>query len=264
MRSNTDRGRRFAFDSVADVYDAGRPTFDDGIIAELMQRAALEAGDQVIEIGAGTGQLTRGLLHAGLRVDALEPGRNLAVKLAQNLGASSDLRVIVETFEAFDEPQCYAAIASANAFHWLDPKVSYRRAHNLLKPHGSLVLLWNFPISADGTLQARLNQDVFTDDLAQFQRDPNDYEGQLRPLLAAGREELMVSGYFSAPDWMLVERRFSISPAGYVDLLNSFANGAGLRNQIAARVLPMLHSRAAIEMMNYVYLSVARRIERTE
>ena len=62
MKANTDRAQRFAFDIVAEQYDNGRPRFD----LTLVNRALLWCSNgstpkQVLEIGAGTGQLTRAL-----------------------------------------------------------------------------------------------------------------------------------------------------------------------------------------------------------
>src|SRR5262245_6875414 len=101
MKANTSRRLRFAFDDVADAYDRGRPDFDDEIVRALTSRAGLAAGDPVLEIGAGTGQLTRGLIRAGLQVEALEPGPRLASRLRANLGAGAPLRVRETPFEDY-------------------------------------------------------------------------------------------------------------------------------------------------------------------
>ena len=65
------------FNEIADEYDRNRPVYPDALIDRACEVAAVGEGDRVLEIGCGTGQLTRSLLARGLRVTALEPGDRL-------------------------------------------------------------------------------------------------------------------------------------------------------------------------------------------
>ena len=67
------------------------------MLQAALAAAGVAPGDRVLEIGAGTGVLTRALLAAGARVTALERDRALATALAENNGAllaSGALRVV--------------------------------------------------------------------------------------------------------------------------------------------------------------------------
>lgn len=258
MKANTSRGLRFAFDDVADAYDRGRPDFDDEIIRELTSHAGLHAGDPVLEIGAGTGQLTRGLIRAGLQVEALEPGARLAARLRSNIGAGAPLRVIETPFEAYAATTSFAAVFAANAFHWIDPAVSYRKAHDLLRPTGALCTVWNFPVMRDPRLQTKLNEEAFTGDLEPFRRDPHRIDEEVARLLAEGRAELAATGLFLEPWWHISTRTLSMDVDRYLLLLASYANGAAVVDQIAARVSPVLDARP-VELTDLVGLCVARR-----
>lgn len=66
-----------AFDRVAAQYHAVRPRYPEASIDTLLTEADLRPGDCVVEFGAGTGILTRQLAERGLRVTAVEPGKNL-------------------------------------------------------------------------------------------------------------------------------------------------------------------------------------------
>ena len=64
--------QRLAFGTVAELYDRHRPGYPPEAIDRLVRAAGLVAGDEVLEVGAGTGKLTVPLARRGLRVLAIE------------------------------------------------------------------------------------------------------------------------------------------------------------------------------------------------
>ena len=59
------------FDTVAAEYDGNRPTYPDELVNRAVEAAGVTAGARVLEIGCGTGQLTRSLVARGLHVTAV-------------------------------------------------------------------------------------------------------------------------------------------------------------------------------------------------
>jgi ubiquinone/menaquinone biosynthesis C-methylase UbiE len=150
-----------AFDQVAAEYDRHRPTYPEQLIDLTCLLAGLERGDQVLEIGCGTGQLTRSLLARGLHVTAIEPGAQLAELAQQRLQGTSGLELVNARFEDAQLPhEHFRAVFSASAIHWVDPDVGWQRAADALVPGGTLALIQYFglhePRSADDQ-QALLN-----------------------------------------------------------------------------------------------------------
>jgi SAM-dependent methyltransferase len=143
------------FNQVAAEYDRHRPTYPEQLIDLACQVAGLERGDQVLEIGCGTGQLTRSLLARDLRVTAIEPGAQLAGLAQQRLqGTGGELDLVNARFEDARLPhEHFRAVFSASAIHWVDPDVGWQRAADALVPGGTLALIQYFglqePRSAD-------------------------------------------------------------------------------------------------------------------
>jgi SAM-dependent methyltransferase len=133
------------FDEIAVEYDRRRPTYPDELLDQACQVAGIGHGDHVLEVGCGSGQLTRSLLARGLRVTALEPGKNLMALARRNLEGAGDVELVNAQFEDASLPrQRFEAVFSASAFHWVDPKVSWQKAADALVSGGTLALVQYF------------------------------------------------------------------------------------------------------------------------
>jgi SAM-dependent methyltransferase len=140
------------FDDVAEDYDRHRPTYPDALVERACE--GIGSGAEVLEIGCGTGQLTRSLLTRGLRVTAVEPGQQLIARARDRLNGVGDVQFVNARLEDASLPRAqYSAVFSASAIHWIDPDVSWRRAADALVDDGSLALVSYFglddPRSAD-------------------------------------------------------------------------------------------------------------------
>ena len=130
------------FDEVAAEYDRHRPAYPDELVDQACQVAGIGSGDQVLEVGCGSGQLTRGLLARGLHVTAVEPGKSLIALARQNLEGAGALEFVNAQFEDAMLPrEHFQAVFCASAFHWIDPEVSWQKAADVLVPGGTLALM---------------------------------------------------------------------------------------------------------------------------
>ncbi|HEY4829390.1 MAG TPA: class I SAM-dependent methyltransferase [Solirubrobacteraceae bacterium] len=135
--------RRFGavFDTVAVEYDRRRPTYPDELVDHACAIGGLAPGDRVLEIGCGTGQLTRTLVARGLDVTAVEPGENLIALAERHVEGPGSVRFVNRRFEDASPGGGFAIAFSASAFHWIDPDVSWRKVAQSLKPGGPLALI---------------------------------------------------------------------------------------------------------------------------
>ena len=139
------RGYGKVFDEVAVEYDRNRPTYPDALVDQACEVAGITDGDRVLEIGCGTGQLTRGLLARGLRVTALEPGDQLIRVAEENLKDAGEVEFVHARLEDMQLPrERYEAVFSASAIHWVDPDLSWRKIADALVPGGTLALIQYF------------------------------------------------------------------------------------------------------------------------
>ncbi|HEX6855090.1 MAG TPA: class I SAM-dependent methyltransferase [Streptosporangiaceae bacterium] len=136
------------FDEVAAEYDRHRPAYPDELIDQACRVAGIGRGEPVLEIGCGTGQLTRGLLAQGLHVTALEPGPSLIALARQNLAGAGQVDFVNARFEDAQLPrERFRAVFCASAFHWIDPRVSWQKAADVLADGGTLALVQYFGLA---------------------------------------------------------------------------------------------------------------------
>jgi SAM-dependent methyltransferase len=130
-----------SFELVADVYERARPTYPPEALAWIAERLDLREGRTVLDLGAGTGKLTRALLETGARVIAVEPGDAMRAELERATPAAEALRGSAEDIPLREAS--VDAIAVGQAFHWFRHDVAIPELHRVLRPGGGVALIWN-------------------------------------------------------------------------------------------------------------------------
>src|SRR5438270_7125297 len=106
------------FADVAGVYERGRPEYPPAVVGAIAAELGLSGAAPVLDLGAGTGKLTRALLAAGLDVVAVEPQASLREPLAASVGAERVREGSAEAIPLADGT--VRAVTVADAFHWFD------------------------------------------------------------------------------------------------------------------------------------------------
>jgi ubiquinone/menaquinone biosynthesis C-methylase UbiE len=136
-----DDERGLVFDHVAEDYDRVRRGYPPELVDAAFEIAGLAPGGRVLEVGCGTGKLTRVLAERGLQVDAVDPGAQL-VQVARRHVGDAAVHFRVARFEDVELPEgAFDAVVSATAFHWIDPVVGWSKVARLLRAGGTLALL---------------------------------------------------------------------------------------------------------------------------
>ena len=132
------------FDRNAASYGAVRPAYPEAVFDAIESYSRCTAVPYVLEIGAGSGQATRQMAARGWSVVALEPGPTLADAARHELVGRDEIEVRTVRFEdARLESGAFDLVASATAWHWVDPMIGIPKSAQLLKPAGTLALWWN-------------------------------------------------------------------------------------------------------------------------
>jgi SAM-dependent methyltransferase len=146
------RRRGELFDDVAEAYDEARRGYPPALVDDALEAGGLAPGSRVVEIGCGTGKLTELLVERGLRVDAVDPGARMIEVARRRVDGSELVHLHVGRLEEVElPPGAFDAGFSATAFHWVDPRVGWRKAAELLRPGGLLALLTHVPVSGGHT-----------------------------------------------------------------------------------------------------------------
>ena len=124
-------------------YDRARPRYDARVAELLVAELGLQDGSPVLELGAGTGQLSAALIAAGLDLIAVEPLKDTRTILAAAIGAE---RVRAGRAEEIPLPDASVqAVMAADAFHWFDEARAMPEIKRVLRPGGGVAILRTAP-----------------------------------------------------------------------------------------------------------------------
>ena len=173
------RGPYTAFAEVADAYERGRPGYPDDAVRWL---AGYEPRD-VVDLGAGTGKLTRALVGLGHRVTAVEPLDEMRRELEAVL---PDVQAVAGSAEAMPLPDASAdVVTSAQAFHWFDHDNALPEIARVLRPGGHIALVWNSRDDGDPWM-AQLSTIIGNESIQESDVKPVlDASGLFRPVETA-------------------------------------------------------------------------------
>jgi SAM-dependent methyltransferase len=136
-RDEKSRGPATSFALVADSYERGRPGYPEEAVRWLVGDRPLG----VVDLGAGTGKLTRSLVALGHRVTAIEP---LPEMLELLPAAAPGAFAILGSAEVIPLPDASAdVVTAAQAFHWFDLDAALPEIARVLRLHGRIALVWN-------------------------------------------------------------------------------------------------------------------------
>ena len=137
------------FSDRVDDYVRWRPGYPRGVVDALEAAGALRPASVVVDLGSGTGLLSRVFLETGHAVIGVEPNGPMRAAGDRELTDFPRFSSRDGTAEATGlEDRCADLVSAGQAFHWFDPERTRVEARRILRPGGVAALVWN---DRDGT-----------------------------------------------------------------------------------------------------------------
>lgn len=125
-----------AFQDQGEDYDRLRPGYPDAVLEALPATART-----AVDLGAGTGKLSRALAERGLAVTAVDTS---AAMLEVSAARGPGITTRVAPAEDTGLPAASTDLVTvAQAWHWFDAEAASLEVRRLLRPGGTLALIWN-------------------------------------------------------------------------------------------------------------------------
>jgi SAM-dependent methyltransferase len=236
--------RALSFGAAAEAYERFRP----GYPSELVDRVLAYAGRPVrtaLEIGAGTGKATRVFAGRGMAVTATEPDAAMLRELRRQVPGVATVQA---AFEDLPLTPAYGLVFAAASLHWTDPVGRWDRVAALLEPGGAFA-------SFGGPFQLtdRAVDDAVRAARAPFLEDDDVPSPDGTPAGDAMQwpgTELQRSAWFTDVEQAVVERRLTMTAAGYVGYLSTVSAYLQLerraQEEVFARVMRVLPERVTV------------------
>ena len=205
-----------SFGAVAPQYAAARPQYPETLVADIVR-----SGTDVLELGAGTGLLTRTLVSFGL---ASLVATDLDPQMLQELhGDLPATPTVVARAEHLPFPdQQFDLVIVGQAAHWFDLKPAAQEIRRVLRPGRELALLWN-------------HRSLQVDWVAQFDRITRAYAvGTVDREVA---EEISATGCFGPFSLRKATFEHRVDLEGARSLVQSFSHVSTLPPDTRAAVI---------------------------
>ena len=131
----SDRPLSRAFGSVAEIYDRERPPYFQPLLDRAVELFQLGSHTSVLDLGAGSGRLTRELVARFDTVFAVEPDDDMRSLLEVGTVLAGSAEKIPLADESVD------AVFVGEAFHWFDPVRAITEIARVLRPRGALAIV---------------------------------------------------------------------------------------------------------------------------
>jgi SAM-dependent methyltransferase len=133
--------RASSFGGQAAAYAAERPGYPDDALRWALEPIAGRTPPRVLDLAAGTGKLTAGLVRLGAEVVAVEPDPDMLAELRRLFPGVTALAGTAEHIPLADAS--VDAIVAGQAMHWFDLGRALPEMARVLTPGGVLAGLWN-------------------------------------------------------------------------------------------------------------------------
>ena len=131
------------FNTAAVLYEEIRPGYPEELIQDIVELSGINDHSRILEVGCGTGKATQFFAERGYKMVCLDIGADLIAVAKEKLSGFPNVSFVGQAFEIWKPEGQFDLIISATAFHWVDPKVRYLKASEVLGSKGCLAVFSN-------------------------------------------------------------------------------------------------------------------------
>ncbi|MEW6056655.1 MAG: class I SAM-dependent methyltransferase [Bdellovibrionota bacterium] len=144
------------FDQLATAYGSARPEYPERTASFLLEKLKVAQSVKVLDLAAGTGKFTRHVLRYTSNATAADLSPKMLEQLSQRFPSTE---VVQASAEEMPFPaQTFDVVVCANAFHWFATQKSLAEIARVLKPRGSLGLIWTVLDENHDSIRSLLSQ----------------------------------------------------------------------------------------------------------
>jgi len=253
-----------AFDACAEAYDRARSGYPPSLIRDVWRFASQPRVQLVLEVGAGSGQATIAFAELGASIDCIEPSRRMSKILRARCSALPDVRVLTTSFERWKPHRHYCLLIAAQSWHLIDPDIRLAKAALVLRPGGTLALLWNEPPRPVSETVRQTLYSVLGEWGLDLTGPRPSFPAQGHPACQPGS----LPPLYSSPDFATTRPKtywtaYRLTLRTYVDILSTYpeyrALGAADRQWLTRRLGSAVFARGSLDAGHQTMLHLARR-----
>ncbi|MBY0358230.1 MAG: class I SAM-dependent methyltransferase [Candidatus Obscuribacterales bacterium] len=139
-----------------------RPGYSEIVLKALLHLSKHPDGKlDVVDVGAGTGKLTRQLCELGIKsLKAIEPNPAMRAN-GQEYTKEFSLQWLEGSGEATNLPSASVDwVLMGSSFHWVNLERGLSEFHRILRPGGMLTILWNPRDLSSSELQLKIDSKI--------------------------------------------------------------------------------------------------------
>lgn len=245
--------RKTEFGKISKLYDDARQDYPKELVRDVLNISHANKG-RIIEVGCGSGIATEQFAAKDREIVAIDISNDL-IKIAKNKLKYCDIRFIVAPFEKAKVSGKFDLLVSAQAFHWINPKIGYKKAHAILKENGYIAIFWNSYFGHDGKYSKKVRllfqKHIFGEKNFKLNERMNSYKKNIRD-----------SGLFNAPKIKVYSRTKTFTKEEYVQLINSMSFVSAMqesyKKEFFKDVDKILPKRFKVEIKTFLLIAKAK------
>ncbi len=144
VNKDIDYGKPFDWGRISEEYARYRDIYPQEFYDKIIELGLCVPGQNVLDIGTGTGVLPRNLYRYGARFTGADVSENqirLARELSQN--QKMDIDYVVSPVEDIDFPdKSFDVVTACQCFMYFNQQIAIPKIHNVLKDDGCFAILF--------------------------------------------------------------------------------------------------------------------------